>query len=180
MKLFLGTLAVSGCLLGSLHLTTSQVNAKPPAPGVVRFYCGQSFDPNSNKVVPTTVVASSSRKEPVAFIQWKSTAFGKYTPESRCAIVSGKLQQAWEGKRLKYLVAGTSKNTGQGIICSAKTKGAKCSESNMLFTLASGADANAIIDRIEDIKWGRSSNPLPQSSGDRSIDIEEFVNGLSK
>jgi Circadian oscillating protein COP23 len=173
MKLFLGT--VAGCLGGSLLLTTSLVNAKPASPTVVKFYCGQSFDPNSNKIVPTTVVATSSRKEPIAFIQWKSTEFSGYTPEVRCSMVSGKLQKAWEEKRLKYLISGKDKSTGQGIICGVKALATKCNSSNMLFTLSSDADAKAVISRIEGLKKGTTSNPVPQSSGGGSIDIEELV-----
>jgi hypothetical protein len=177
MKLFLGS--VAGCLAGSLLLTTSLVNAKPASPSVVKFYCGQSFDPNSNKIVPTTVVATSSRKEPIAFIQWKSTEFVEYTPQVRCSMVSDKLQKAWEGKRLKYLISGKDKSTGQGIICGVKLRVTKCNSSNMLFTLSSDADAKAVISRIEGLKRNTTSNPISQSSGGESTDIEEFVEQLN-
>jgi hypothetical protein len=180
MKLYLAMVAIAGSLVGSLSWEIDRVNANPPSPKYVRFYCGQSFDPNSSKIVPTTVIATSSRKEPVAFIQWKSAGFGAYTPERRCAIVSPKLQQAWESKRLKYLISGTSKRTGQGVICGVKDRSSTCNESNMLFTLANGTDANGLIDRIEGLKMGRTSNPIPQSSGDRSTDLEEFIEQMTQ
>jgi Circadian oscillating protein COP23 len=179
MKIFLGMVAIAGSI-GSIFLAISGANANPPSPKYVRFYCGQSFDPNSNKIVPTTVIATSSRKEPVAFIQWKSAGFGAYTPERRCEIVSPKLQQAWESKRLKYLTSGTSKRTGQGIICGVKDRNSRCNESNMLFTLANGTDANGLIDRIEGLKMGKTSNPIPQSGGERSTDLEEFVEKMTE
>jgi hypothetical protein len=180
MKLYLAMVAIAGSLLGSLSGQINRVNANPSPAKYVRFYCGQSFDPNTNQIVPTTVIATSSRKEPVAFIQWKLSSFAAYTPERRCAIVSPKLQQAWESKRLKYLISGTSKRTGQGVICGVKDPNSACNESNMLFTLANGADANGLIDRIEGLKMGKTSNPIPQSSRGRSTDLEEFVENITQ
>ena len=173
MYKLLASIAAIGCLVGMVSLAPSQVNAKKPP--IARFYCGQSFDPSSNQIVPTTVVATSSSKEPIALIQWKSTAFAEYTPQKRCQNVSGKLQQAWEGKRLNYLFAGTSKRTGQGIICGGKDRTTKCNESTMLFTLTTGADAKEIINRIKEIRAGKASNPVPQSSGDDVVDIQELM-----
>jgi Circadian oscillating protein COP23 len=175
MKKILSTLTVLSCLASSFTLAPSATSA--PQNLVVRFYCGQSFDPNSNKIIPTTLIATSARREPVAFIQWKSKSFGKYTPKSRCAIVSPKLQQAWEAKRLRYLTAGTSPQTGQGIICGSSTK-TQCNNSNMLFTLNSGADASEVIARIREIQSGKTSNPIAQSSGDNSVDMQELVTQL--
>ena len=178
MNKILGSLAITGCFVGMLFLTPSQVTAKKTP--IVKFYCGQSFDPSSNKIIPTTIVATSARKETVSIIQWKSTEFGKYTPQNRCASVSDKLQVAWEGKRLKYLVAGTSKRTGQGIICGVKDRSNKCDESSMLFTLSNGADAKEIIDRIKDIQMGKKNIPVSQSSGEGVVDIEELVEKLNE
>ncbi len=176
MKKIIETITITGCLLGNLCITPVPANAQKQL--VVRFYCGQSFDPGTNKIIPTTLIATSSRKEPIAFIQWKSTNFGRYTPKNRCDIVSPKLQQAWEGRRLNYLMAGTSKSTGQGIICGAKNRSDKCNESNMIFTLASGADANEVIDRIKNIQTGKSSNPIAQSTGENLADMQQLVEQL--
>jgi hypothetical protein len=154
------------------------INAVAQAPSQVRFYCGQTFDPNTNKIVPTTLVASSAKREPVALIQWKSKLSGKYTPQVRCNVVSAKFQQAWESKNLKYLTAGIDKKSGFGIICSSKNSSTPCNRSNMLFTLANGADANETIDRIKNIKAGAGSNPVPESSGARFVDVEDIINQL--
>jgi Circadian oscillating protein COP23 len=145
-------------------------------PAKVRFYCGQTFDPGSNAIVPTTLVASSSKREPVALIQWKSKLSGKYTPQVRCNMVSAKFQQAWEAKRLHYLTAGLDKTSGLGIICGVKELATSCDRSSMLFTLASGADANETLDRIKRIKTGEGSNPDSQSSPDSVVDIDSIVN----
>jgi hypothetical protein len=146
-------------------------------PSKVSFYCGQTFDPNSNAIVPTTLVASSAKREPVALIQWKSKLSGKlFTPQVRCNTVSAKFQQAWEAKRLNYLTAGLDKASGLGIICGVKELATPCNRSSMLFTLANGADASETIERMKEIKAGTGSNPVPQSSGDGIVDISSIVN----
>lgn len=69
---------VSGLTVSS---TLVSIQAIAQSPTKVRFYCGQTFDPGSNAIVPTTLVASSAKREPVALIQWKSKLSGKYTPK---------------------------------------------------------------------------------------------------
>ena len=145
-------------------------------PSKVSFYCGQTFDPSTNKIVPTTIVASSSKREPVALIQWKSKISGKFTPQVRCNTVSAKFQQAWSAKRLNYLTAGLDKASGLGIICGVKELATPCNRSSMLFTLANGADANETLDRIRGIGKGNGGNPDPQSSGNSVVDIDWIIN----
>jgi Circadian oscillating protein COP23 len=177
MHKFLHRITIMGCLASSLALLPLMAIAQQRP--IVKFYCGQSFDPDSNQILPTTLIASSARKEPVAFIQWKSTDFGEFTPQKRCDIVSPKLQQAWKNRRLDYLMAGVSPQTGQGIICGASKK-TKCDRSNMLFTLDSGSDASAVIKRIRSIQWGKNSNPISQGSGNETVDMQKLVEELSK
>jgi hypothetical protein len=143
---------------------------------VVRFYCGQTFDPSTNAIVPTTLVASSAKREPVALIQWKSKLSGKYTPQVRCNMVSANFQQAWEAKKLNYITAGVDKKSGLGIICGSKDRATSCTRASMLFTLTNGADATDTIDRMKEIKTGTGSNPVPQGSGDGIVDIESIIN----
>ncbi len=164
---------LSGSTFGCILLPIQSI-AQTPAK--VRFYCGQTFDPGSNAIVPTTVVASSSKREPVALIQWKSKLSGKYTPQVRCDTVSAKFQQAWEAKRLNYLTAGVDKKSGLGIICGIKERSTSCDRVSMLFTLSNGADANETIARIGRIKHGDEGIPISQSSGDGIIDIGSIVN----
>jgi Circadian oscillating protein COP23 len=174
MNKFLVSAAVIGCLVGVASLAASQANAKNPP--VARFYCGQSYDLSSKEFVPTTIVATSAKKETISLIMWKSTAFGdEYTPQTRCQNVSGKLQQAWDTKQFKYLTSGTLKSTGQGIICAVADKKAKCSQSSMLFTLTSGSNAKEIISRIKGVASGKTGNPVPQSSGDDAVDMQEML-----
>jgi Circadian oscillating protein COP23 len=164
---------LSGLTIGTTLLPIQTIAQLPTK---VRFYCGQTFDPNTNAIVPTTLVASSAKREPVALIQWKSKLSGKYTPQVRCNMVSANFQQAWADKRLNYLTAGVDKKSGLGIICGIKDRATACTRSSMLFTLSNGADASETIDRIKGIKGGTGSNPVPQSSGDGIVDIGSIIN----
>ncbi len=164
---------VSGLTVASALVSIEAIAQSSPK---VKFYCGQTFDPGTNAIVPTTLVASSAKREPIALIQWKSKLSGKYTPQVRCNMVSGNFQQAWEAKRLNYLMAGVDKKSGVGIICGAKDSTTACNKSSMLFTLSNGADASETIERMKDIRSGTGSNPIPQSSGESIVDINSIIN----
>lgn len=174
MKSNLITIFILGGFTVGSTLVSSEAIAQSPTK--VRFYCGQTFDPNSNAIVPTTLVASSAKREPIALIQWKSKLSGKYTPQIRCNMVSANFQQAWSAKQLNYITAGVDKKSGLGIICGAKDRATACTRSSMLFTLSNGADPSETIDRMKEIKAGTGSNPVPQSSGDGIVDISSIVN----
>jgi Circadian oscillating protein COP23 len=174
MKSSLITIFILGGFTVGSALVAIETIAQTPTK--VSFYCGQTFDPNTNAIVPTTLVASSSKREPVALIQWKSKLSGKYTPQVRCNIVSANFHQAWSAKRLNYLAAGVDKQSGLGIICGSKDRSTPCNRTSMLFTLSNGADASETIDRIKAIKTGQGSNPLPQSAGDGIVAIESIIN----
>jgi Circadian oscillating protein COP23 len=174
MKNIISTITIVSIMAASSIVVPTEAIAQTPI--TVKFYCGQTFDSDSNKIIPTTLIATSARKEPVAIVQWKSKLSGKQTPQSRCNIVSAKFQQAWEAKRLNYLVSGVDKNSGLGIICGVKDKATPCNKETMLFTLVNGADATATIDRIKNIKSGSASNPIYQSSGESIVDIQSMIN----
>lgn len=174
MKNIIFTIAIISGL--TVSYTLGSVNAIAQTPTKVRFYCGQTFDPSSDRIVPTTLVATSSRQEPIGLIQWKSKLSGRYTPQSRCNTVSSKFQQAWEAKQLNYLAAGVAKKSGLGIICGMKDRSTPCNESSMLFTLVNGADASEIIEGIGNIRSGTGSNPISQSTGDGIVDVQGIFN----
>ncbi len=170
-------LIISFILSGTTFISTLlPLQSLAQTPAKVRFYCGQTFDPGSNAIVPITLVASSSKREPVALIQWKSKLSGKYTPQVRCNMVSAKFQQAWEAKRLNYITAGVDAKSGLGLICGSKERASDCTRTNMLFTLANGADASETIERMKDIRGGIVNNPIVQNSGDRIVDIANIIN----
>ena len=163
---------LSGLTVG----TTLMSGAIAQSPTKVRFYCGQTFDPNSNEIVPTTLVASSAKREPVALIQWKSKLSGKYTPQVRCNLVSANFQQAWSAKRLNYLTAGVDKKSGLGMICGIKDRSTPCNRSSLLFTLPNGADAREIIERMKDIKARTDIITCFSTFEDGIVDVSSLVN----
>jgi Circadian oscillating protein COP23 len=165
--LILATLLTTELMLLSVQPST----ANPPT---VRFYCGQSFDTEQKKILPTTFVATSARAESIAIIRWKS-GFGGYSPQVRCNMVSTKFQTAWTGGNLKFIKAGLSNQTGQGIICGIADLQQKCDDSQILFTLKNHKDAKNIIASINSIKSGKVRNPILQSSGDSLVDLEELI-----
>ena len=174
MKSNLITIFILGGFTVGSTLVSSEAIAQSPTK--VRFYCGQTFDPNSNAIVPTTLVASSAKREPIALIQWKSKLSGKYTPQIRCNMVSANFQQAWSAKQLNYITAGVDKKSGLGIICGAEDRATACNRSSMLFTLSNGADATETIERIKDIRIGKTSIPESQNAGTSIVDIESIIN----
>ncbi|MCY7337789.1 MAG: COP23 domain-containing protein [Chamaesiphon sp.] len=170
-NLFLATLVTAGILT---NISQPSFADKPQQKRQVRFYCGQSFDSSSQKIVPTTFAATSERKEPVAVIRWKFGFVG-YSTQNRCNIVSTKFQTAWADGRLRFLVAGASPATGQGIICGVADREQACNDSTMLFTLKNEKQAQTAIASIERIKTGTTSNPGYQSSGSDPVDLEELL-----
>ncbi len=90
-------------------------------------------------------------------------------------MVSTKFQTAWTGGKLKFIKAGVSNQTGQGIICGTADRQQKCDDAQILFTLKNHQDAKNIIANINNIRSGKISNPLLQSSGDSVVDLEELI-----
>lgn len=156
------------------ELTLLAVQPSTANPPTVRFYCGQSFDTDQNKILPTTFVATSARTESIAIIRWKS-GFGGYSPQVRCNMVSTKFQSAWTGGNLKFIKAGVSNQTGQGIICGIANLQQKCDDAQILFTLRNHQDARNIITSINNIKSGKTNSPPLQSSGDSLVDLEQLI-----
>ncbi len=156
------------------ELTMLAIQPSIANPSTVRFYCGQSFDVDQKKILPTTFVATSARTESIAIIRWKS-GFGGYSPQVRCNMVSTKFQSAWAGGNLKFIKAGVSNQTGQGIICGTAELQQKCDDSQILFTLKNHQDAKNIITSINSIRKGNVRGPLSQSSGDSLVDLEQLI-----
>lgn len=90
-------------------------------------------------------------------------------------MVSTKFQTAWTGGNLKFIKAGLSNQTGQGIICGTADIQQKCDDSQILFTLKNHQDAKNIITSINSIKGGKVRNPILQSSGDSLVDLEQLI-----
>lgn len=166
ISILMGT-TVAGILLPiqSIAQTSTQV----------KFYCGQSFEPDSSEIVPTTLVTRSFKREPLALIQWQLELGGGYTPQVRCNIVSAKFQKAWDAGKLNYLASGVDQKSTSGIICGIKNRSTACNEVNMLFTLANGAEASEAIDLMKkNIQRRTGSGPILLDLT-RIIDIGNIV-----
>ncbi len=169
-KLIAITLVVTGVLAASSFANRPATAQKLQA----RFYCGQSYNTATKKIMPTTYVATSAKSEPVALIRWKS-ALGEYTPQMRCDTVSQKFQSAWKSGKLRYVAAGTDPANREGIICGLADKSQKCDRSTMLFTLRSRKDAGDVVTEIDSIRRGTASRPLDQSASGEIADLGELL-----
>lgn len=165
MKHQLAILVTSGLLAASavfIPPATAQAATEPSA----NFYCGQSYDPTSKTNIPTTLVAIPGRKEPLALITWKSEYFAQYTPQERCNKISPKFQATYASGKLNYLMSGTSRKTGQAIICGVETETEVCeNDANMLFTLKPYSNGTLVLSQLMGILTGDSNNPIYQNSG---------------
>ena len=160
------TMLLAAGLLAATAIVLPAVNAQTKP----KFYCGSSYDPNNNTNVPTTLIAVPGRKKPFGLIIWKSEYFAKDTPRERCATVSKKIQVAYTAGKLKFLVAGEDKTTGQTVVCGLKSQSEQCPDgSNLLFTLEPYSSNKLVLKKLTGIIEGEGNNPLYQSSEDREV-----------
>lgn len=142
----------------------------------VGFYCGYTQDGN---LVPATMVGVSCReREPRTLIVWKNNTLS-LAPKQRCEIVSRKFQSAWDRHDFNYLIAGTDRKTGKGLICAVRDRSATCDVKKMLFTVVDRQNAQNIIQDIYD-SMKKTGNPTYQTDPDRSIDMQEFIKSIGK
>ena len=161
---------ISTALL-SLVATTLQVAPTFAQTERVAFYCGYTQDGN---LYPATMVGVSGReREPRTIVVWRNKAIN-FTPQQRCEIVSRKFQSAWDRHNFNYLIAGTDRKTGNGLICAVRDRSATCDVNKMLFTVIDRQNARNIIQEIYD-SMQKNSNPSYQTDPDRSIDMKEFI-----
>lgn len=146
----------------------SAVSQKPT------FICGTSKDG-----LPATIVQSPKHGE-VALITWNSGFFkeGGFDDQTRCNIVSEKMQKYYDQDTLKYFVAG--KVNRQPAICVVSSEESPCNNDSLLFTLKPGSNAEETVQRLFDMKSGASGEGLYEntnvSAGERTyISFEEAL-----
>jgi Circadian oscillating protein COP23 len=142
----------------------------------VQFFCGRINQ--SGTLVPTTQAVSSGTSEPVSLILWKYTPPKGMTNQQRCETVSKRFQSAWDRGTFDKLIVGIDKKTGMGIVCAVPYAEKECTRSHLLFTLATGSDAEEIRDRLRDNIGSGKGRPLPQSSGENEIDMRLLIERL--
>lgn len=170
------TLTSIAALSFSLSPSFSQETSAPNQPDKLTFLCRSIFDKASGEQVPATIAWIPERRGNVRFIAWKSEYFEKsgWTTQKRCEEVTKKFQAAYEQGRLEYLTTG--QNNGYPIICTVNIHG-NCNGSNQLFTLKDGSNSELVLQQLTNIATGRSSEPLWQSSGEKTyFDVQKFLN----
>ncbi|WP_254174640.1 COP23 domain-containing protein [Planktothrix pseudagardhii] len=111
----------------------------------VRINPGTQFPQMSSEKPPINVrcvaqqtVVDNGKWQSVLITSWSKTYFGdNYTPETRCQMVSSRLQNAvaMNGgtfKGMRFLSGGVY---GQLVVCALGADQSECTSSNMLFTL---------------------------------------------
>jgi hypothetical protein len=162
----------------SLLLTATTIPSIPVSAQTERvaFYCGYTQDGN---LYPATMVGVSGReREPRTIIVWKNKVVN-FTPQKRCEIVSRKFQSAWDRRNFNYLITGTDRKTGTGLICAVRDRSGTCDASKMLFTVVDRQKAQDIIQEIYD-SMQKTSNPTYQADPNKLIDMQELIKSIAK
>jgi hypothetical protein len=130
-----------------------------------RFFCGRDA-----QGAPATVVAPANKlRPPVVLIRWKSKFFNGagYTPQTRCAIVSKKFQDAY-AKNANFVFTTTIAN-GESVICAAESRGGTCN--TLLYTIKRGyQDPILTMLRLEQTRAGASGALNESSSGSSAVE----------
>jgi hypothetical protein len=158
--------AVTTSLIAPLNSVTKSAVAQTGS--LRQFHCGKAGDPSSKSNLPATIFGVPNTEGTVIII-WKSEFFSKFTPEQRCQIVSPKFQSAIIQEGRLFLTSGGDKQTGLGLICALKDRDQVCDRSTMLFTLKSYQSADQTIADLSNIVTGRTTNPLYQNSGGKTV-----------
>lgn len=142
----------------------------------ISFFCGSSYDAQSNRKLPTTFVRKPDRSK-AKLIVWEMEFFTRsgYPPQERCQEVSPRFDEAYRSGSLDdYIIAG--KMNEQPVICTAGDIGADCDR--LLITLRPGDNSQAMLEHLGSLFTGRESGPIRHQSGTQQyykIDIEEFL-----
>jgi hypothetical protein len=158
------------CLI-SVGLSIAPTFAQPSKK--VEFFCGRT---NDVSYATTLAVAGV---EPWTIVVWKNS-FEGMSPKKRCEVVSRKFQDALQGNGLERLGYGVNRKNGQGLICAMKHGENKCDLKHMLFAVNNQQTAQEIVGDLYKILHKNTGNPVPQSSSNESIDIQELIGAMSK
>ena len=139
----------------------------------VKFFCGSSYEEQTNKREFTTFILKGKGK--IRFIQWVKN-LGNFPPEKRCKEVSERFQTAYNNGTLGLITNG--KMNGKSVICTAKNPGGKCH--TLLMTLREKDDSLTILNELKDLfVYSRTVGPIKHSSGKPQIyyqiDLNKFL-----
>ena len=129
-----------------------------PGQGESRFWCSSSTG------LPVTVYQNPQGAiEP--WIEWASDYFSGsgYNPETRCQLVSQRLESYRRNQQLKYITVGVMNN--QNVICTAYQINGVCQ--NLIYTLRPGQDPIGSLYNL--LAWRQGQVGMP--SADESSQI---------
>ena len=131
------------------------------------------FACDNSRSVPATVV-QSARHGTVRIIEWKTTEFGdKFSPQTRCNLVSAKFQKYALAGTLKYFTTGLVNR--QPVICAVASKNAPCNQDSMLYTLKKGSNPRTILKQLLNDRSDASSSALNETGSRIYIDVEKII-----
>jgi hypothetical protein len=165
--------AITSMLTAAAVAIGATFTIQQPAQANTRFVCGMS----STTGLPTTFAMTP--RGPVPVVRWYAEYFSAsgYTPERRCQEVSSRFDNLSRQGQLGFITTGYV--NGQPVVCAGQ--GGGCNNSNLLFTLKSGADAAAAVQQLFDLRAG-VGGPLYESSaedGGITIDLNNFLSNAA-
>lgn len=161
MTLILVTL---GSIMGVL--TSMVMEGDHPAQAqTVNFFCG------SDGVNPVTYATTARGNVPI--VRWQSQHFSSsgYTPQQRCAEVSGRFQTYYNNSTLNFITTGIMNS--QSVVCVSSANGGGCD--GLLFTLRPTDNASQVVQQLFDIRAG-AAGPINQSASRPYVDVEQLLN----
>lgn len=146
-------------LLATAAMVGESALLAPPSQAVTAatsFVCGKS------KGIPATV--ARTKKGDIPIVVWSSEGFSKsgFTPQVRCQQVSARFQSLYRSGQLKYITAGTINNIP--VLCATREQSGTCSQQNLLYTLKVGANPQAVIKNLMDVRNRATNAALNESS----------------
>ncbi len=190
------TVLISTLVLSSIVGLRTTVQALPPVDNTVddtnssgmpdvepsdEAYTGTKFSCVSQGDGSMATVGQRPGGQPIPVIIWTSGAsryFGeKYTPQSRCQIVTPKFNQAVaeSGGSLKDVVLMTGRVKDKTVICVVSSNDTGCHGGNTLFTLKpeNAKKADAILAQLMQIsREGSSAGVIRETNGRVKVTLD--------
>ncbi|BAU63471.1 hypothetical protein STA3757_08350 [Stanieria sp. NIES-3757] len=156
----------------------NNASTQPTVAGGTTFSC----IPQGNNYA---TVGQKADREPVPLIVWTpkgSNHFGeKYPPQTRCQIVTQKLNAAINanGGTMKNLLLTNGMVNSQTVICTLRQQENACNPGNTLFTLKpeNASRSGEIISQLMQIgRYGSSAGFIQETSGQVYVDLGDWEN----
>jgi len=134
--------------------------------GDITMYCGK------HNGVDATMVQNPERTYPL--ILWVST-LGGHTPRDRCQIISPRFQTYIIEQGMDYIMLDPASNSP--VLCASRDRYSGCEA--VLFTLKSRADANRIIQQLNNLSRYVGSPISQAGSNPVYFNLKQYLRDLS-